>query len=375
MKFEIETLTLKNALEIVSHATANITTTPILENILIKVNFKNIILTANNLEMAIEHIIKDNIKIHTEWSFCIPSKILINYINLTQDDKINIELLINNSIEITTENSNIKIKWNPAWDFPVIPSIKEISTFNIDSQIIKKSIEKTIFSSAEWNIRPTLASIFVNISENKAKFATTDSLRLSEFIVDISENISESFSQIIPNQTAFELKTLLNKKVNVKVSLSENQIVFIFWNTKFYSRLLNGIFPDYEWFFPVNYNTKIVINRMDLIQALKKINLLSKEKNYSIKISFSAENWILVETTETQIWEAKIYLTWSIEWEEAIIWLNSQYFLEALQVMDTTHISISFESPLSPILIMMVDDNKKTKSSEIFKHIIMPLKI
>jgi DNA polymerase III sliding clamp (beta) subunit (PCNA family) len=66
MKFTIQTDILKKGLEIVNHATASITTTPILENILLKVNFKNIVLTSNNLEMAIEHIISDGIKIDSE---------------------------------------------------------------------------------------------------------------------------------------------------------------------------------------------------------------------------------------------------------------------------------------------------------------------
>jgi DNA polymerase III sliding clamp (beta) subunit (PCNA family) len=66
MKFTIQTEALKNGLEIVNHATASITTTPILENILIKVNFNNIVLTANNLEMAIEHVITEGIKIESE---------------------------------------------------------------------------------------------------------------------------------------------------------------------------------------------------------------------------------------------------------------------------------------------------------------------
>jgi len=66
MKFKIQTEVLKKGLDVVNHATASITTTPILENILLKVNFNNIILTSNNLEMAIEYVISDNINIETE---------------------------------------------------------------------------------------------------------------------------------------------------------------------------------------------------------------------------------------------------------------------------------------------------------------------
>ena len=75
MKFKINTDTLKKWLEVVNHATASITTTPILENILIKVNFNNITLTSNNLEMAIEHVITEDITIESEWAFCLPSKL------------------------------------------------------------------------------------------------------------------------------------------------------------------------------------------------------------------------------------------------------------------------------------------------------------
>ena len=75
MKFEIATKTLQKGLSVVSHATAGITTTPILENILIKVNYKNIVLTANNLEMAIEYMIEDDVTISSEGAFSVPSKL------------------------------------------------------------------------------------------------------------------------------------------------------------------------------------------------------------------------------------------------------------------------------------------------------------
>ena len=110
------------------------------------------------------------------------------------------------------------------------------------------------------------------------------------------------------------------------------------------------------------------------MQALKKINLLSRENNYSIKMSFSGESGILIETSETQVWEAKVYLVWAIDWEDSIVWLNSEYLLEALWVIDTTHVSISFESALSPILIKWISDDENKKIDD-FRHIIMPLKI
>ncbi|MDD4151520.1 MAG: DNA polymerase III subunit beta [Candidatus Gracilibacteria bacterium] len=375
MKFTIETRILKEALSQVNHATATITTTPILENILIKVNFASIIFLSNNLEMAIEHVVKDGIKIENEGNFSLPSKIFTNYVSLIGDDEVSIELLNDSSVSIKTDSSQIKIKGIDAADFPIIPAIKEVNSFEVSGRVLKKGFDKTLFSAAEGNIRPTLAGIYLSISGNDLALASTDSFRLSEFKTTISSENSE-FNLIIPGKTAFEISKIITGDEKVKVITGENQIAFLIGNTKIYSRLLNGKFPDYKNFFPNKYSTKAVMNKYDLIQALKKINLISRENNYSIKISFSSETGILIETNETQIGEGKISLVGSVEGEDNIIGLNSTYFLESLGVIETNYVSVSFENPLSPVLILPTfdEDEEKLKSGE-FRHIIMPLKI
>lgn len=375
MKFTIQTDILKKGLEIVNHATASITTTPILENILIKVNFKNIVLTSNNLEMAIEYIISEWINISSEGAFCIPSKLFTSYISLINDDEIQIELIKKESLKISTSSSNLKIKWIEADEFPLIPSIKEEINLSIKWEILKKSIDKTLFSAAEWNIRPTLAWLAVKIEWNQVIFASTDSFRLTEFKTTLSQKVQNNFSQIIPSKTANQIKNILPSSENIKIISADSQIAFLSWNTKIFSRLLNGKFPDYSSFFPTSFSTKAEVNRIDLIWALKKINLVSRENNYSIKMSLSSERWIELETSETQVWEWNITIVWVVEWENNIVWINSTYFLEVLWVIDTTHISISFENPLSPILITPVQDPEKQKDEKQFRHIIMPLKI
>ena len=376
MKFEISTKALQKWLSVVSHATAGITTTPILENILIKVHFKNIVLTANNLEMAIEYMIEEDVKIISEGAFSVPSKLFGSYISLIDDDTLQVELTGNDALEIKTESGKTKIKGIAAEDFPVIPSIKEELNLSLKWEVVKRSIEKTLFSSAEGNIRPTLAGLLVNISGKEAVFASTDSFRLSEYKTALDVPSEINFSQIIPSKTCYEIKSILSDSENVKIISGENQIAFFFGNVKMYSRLLNGKFPDYSSFFPESYATKWTMNRIDLMQALKKINLISRENNYSIKMSFSSENGILLETSETQIGEGEVRLSWSVEGENAVIGINSTYFLESLWVIETSHVSLQFENPLAPILLLPVEDEwAKKKLPGEFKHIIMPLKI
>jgi DNA polymerase-3 subunit beta len=263
--------------------------------------------------MAIEYLISDDINIAQEGAFCIPSKLFSNYIALITDDEINIELLNDDAIRLETTSGKLKIKGFEADEFPLIPAIKEEVSLSLGGEVVRKSIEKTLFSSAEGNIRPTLAGISVHITDNDTIFASTDSFRLSEFKTTLDASIEHSFYGIIPNKTASQIRSILSDNDIVKIVSGESQIAFISGNTKIYSRLLNGKFPDYKTFFPSSYTTKAEVNRIDLIGALKKINLISRENNYSIKMSISAETGILLETSETQIGESDVRLVGAVE--------------------------------------------------------------
>jgi len=376
MHFSVDTKIFRQSLSIVNHATASISTTPILENILIKVRQDWIMLTSNNLEMAIEHIITDNFNVFTEWDFSLPSKLLTSYVSLLNEDSIELELTENETVILKTWSSHFKIKWIWAEEFPVIPWIREVNSFDIDTKILKNWIEKTLFSAAEWNIRPTLAWIFFNISWEDFCLASTDSFRLSEFKTTLWASVENDFSQIIPSKTCNELRALIESDDKVRIITWENQAAFEFWTTKLFSRLLNWKFPDYTNFFPSTYNTKAVIEKAELVSALKKANLIWRENNYSVRVSFSSSTWILLETNETQIWEWKIEIVWSVEWWDAFIWINSNYMLEALSSIEASHVSITFENPLSPIMVKpLFDEKEEAKKSWDFKHIIMPLKV
>lgn len=215
--------------------------------------------------MAIEYVINEDIEIISEGAFCIPSKLFTSYIGLVNDDEIEIKLVGSDTLELKTESGNLKLKGIEASEFPLIPTIKEEVNFALTGKTLKKAIEKTLFSAAEGNIRPTLAGVYVNIEAEEAVFASTDSFRLSEYKTQIAKTGKIHFSQIIPSKTMSEVRSILQDNDQIKVVSGDSQIGFFFGNTKIYSRLLNGKFPDYSSFFPKSYSTKAVINRIDLM--------------------------------------------------------------------------------------------------------------
>ncbi|MDD2487397.1 MAG: DNA polymerase III subunit beta [Candidatus Gracilibacteria bacterium] len=372
MNFEIDTKSLKEAIDTVNHASSSGNLTPILENILINAQYKKVMLTSNNLEMAIEYVISEGVDVKSEGSFTVSSRFISSFISLVNDEKINLELLGNSSLGLKTPSSETKIKGIEASKFPLIPVFKQEYSFNMNSADLKKAIEKTIFSTASGNIRPTLAGIHLSINESEILFASTDSFRLSEFKTKNKSNIDKVISIIIPSKTALELSRILPENAKVELFISDNQILFTFGNIKLFSRLLNGHFPDHRVFFPKSYSTKGVIQRQDLIQALKRINLISKENNFNTRMDFNSENGIELSTGDTEIGAGRISLPASIEGENAMIGLNSTYLIEALNVIKDDYVSLDFETSLSPIMLRGITEKE---SDFEYKHIIMPLKI
>jgi DNA polymerase-3 subunit beta len=326
------------------------------------------------LEMAIEYTVSEWITIETEWKFSVPSKIFSSYVGLLNDDNVSIELLQDDSLHLQSDSGSIKIKWLDASEFPLVPPIQEEISFSLTGNVLKKSIIKTLFSAAEGNIRPTLAGIYLQVAGKQISFASTDSLRLSEYILDNEKDFWVEFSQIIPAKTCSEVSRIVEDKAEIKLVSWDNQVAFYTENIKIYSRLLNWAFPDYKEFFPDSFQSKAIVNKDDLVSVLRKINLISRENNFSIKMSFSVENGLLLETSETQIGEWSLPLVASVEWPDDIIWVNSTFLLEALSVIETSHVSMSFLSAQKPILIVPISEDQKKIRGD-YKHIIMPLSV
>ncbi len=372
MRFSIDIQTLKAAIEVTSHATTNSNLTPILENILIDVQYKKVILTGNNLEMAIEYTIEKDIDIESEGKFTISSKFLTSFMALQQWKRIKIELETGNSLKFTTDSWETRFKWVSAEKYPVIPRFTGNTPLRIRWKDIRVAIEKTILSTAEGNIRPMLAGIYIRTQKDTIVFASTDSFRLSEFRILWHESI-ENTGIIIPEKTAIELARIIEDNNSyVELYIHENQLMVAYESIKLSSRLLSGRFPDYEWFFPKKYNTKWVILRTDLMNATKQINLVARENNYNTRFRFDLNGKLELSTGDTEIWASTAHLATSVEWQEGTIGLNSQYLLEVLSVIKEDYVSIDFETPLSPIVIKWVPEETKEYG---YRHLIMPLKI
>lgn len=370
MKFKVQQKNFQLWISIASKAIAWNNALPILWNLLIEAKDSKILFTATDLDLTIKHSI--NAEIEEEWSITVPAKLLQSYINLLKEWEIIFSIKWDN-ILIKSSWSNTKIKWISSEDFPKTLSSESSEEIEINSEDLKKWLSQTIFSVSSSQSRPILTWILFKISGDYLELMSTDSYRFSSRKIKLQNSLWKDLSLIVPWKSMAQLISILwendseqNIK-SVKVEISSNQILFTVWEMKLYSRIIEWQFPNCAMLIPKTSTTQVVVDKADIIQIIKRINIFAKENNNNIRFNFS-EQKIKLDTLDTQIWSDESEIDSAIKWDDIIVAMNSLFVLELLSAIKTPEIVIELNWQYSPVLF-------KNTWDEDFIHIIMPLRV
>ena len=180
---------LANALAITSKAVNTNNTLPVLNNVLLKAEGKKLYFTTTNLEVAISYWIETEVK--NEGELTVPSRLFTNYINLLgKKDKVDITAE-EDSVLIKTDDSKTKIKGIPASEFPPIPPIEKEGGFSVEVKKLKEVIHQVVFAAALNTTRPVLSGVYFRLLKDELKIAATDSYRLSEKTIQVTDAAGE----------------------------------------------------------------------------------------------------------------------------------------------------------------------------------------
>jgi len=382
MKFSALQENLKQGIFIVNRVATKNINLPILNNILINVGEGEIKFITTNLEMGIINSIRG--KIESQGSFTVDSKIISEYIGLLSNKKVDIELR-DNSLIIECENYKTKIKGQPADEFPLIPTIDKSFYYSADIEDFKKAISETIFavSSGSTNIKIELSGVLFSFNKNNLTLASTDSYRLAEKKINIKknkENEEDNKKIIVPGKTLQELNRILSGKdieifeneekieKEIKIYISENQIMFTYGSTEIISRLIEGQYPDYKQIIPKNYKTSVVVNKQELIRAVKASSLFSKNGVNDINIDlFPLKGKVVVSSESGQSGEAFTEIKANSSGDDVKVVLNYRYLLDGLNNITSESVKVEVVDGNTPFII-------KPEKEENYLYIVMPIR-
>ncbi len=361
---------LDNALNIVGKAINQNTTLPVLNNVLLKAEGSNLHFSGTNLEIAIQCFIPAEVKI--EGAITVPAKLLISYISLLKDEKVELSVDDSFTLLLKAPSSQTKIKGISPDEFPLIPTVSKDSVFVVARKDLDTAISQTVFAAASNTARPVLSGILFDLMKDALKLVATDSYRLAEKKVHLKTAVDFDLQAIVPARTVAELGKIIGKSAveDIEITVSKNQILFVVGNTRMISRLIEGKFPDYEKIIPKSSKTKVEVKTDELSLVVRRVGLFARENNNNIKCSVTNDGKLTISTDETKVGEEKAELTGKVEGENNKIALNSQYLLEVLNFIQADEVTFELDDKMSPAVIRITKEKEKT-----YMYIIMPLKI
>ncbi len=363
---------LKKGLNIVQNIIGKNLTLPILNNILLTTEKKQLKLSTTDLEIAIINQVP--CKIEKEGAITLPAKILVNFINTLPNKKIEISEK-NNIAYLKCENYKSNIKGLTAKEFPIIPKIKNQPILEINSLKFKDALEQIINFISFSDIRPEITGILFNFSSNKkAKLVATDSFRLGEKSINLKENKikgSELESIIIPYKTAQELIRIISNQEEeglIKISIENNQILFDLNEIQMLSKLIEGSYPNYQQLISSQFETNILIERDDLIKAIKLSSFFSSKIN-DVRLKINPKKSLIeVFSQDVELGENLSELKAEIKGKDLEIVFNYKYLLDGLNSINSKKVVIGFNGEASPGII-------KPEGDVSFIYVVMPIKL
>ncbi len=339
-----------------------ITTSQILQGVLIKGDKKEISFYSSNLNNYFHTKIKKETE--KETNFLIEPQKIIEFLTLLQPGKINLEIN-EKKITISQNKTTGSFPLLMSSDFPLPPKKGKIEQ-KIKTKDFFNNLSLVIFSAAKDEGRPVLTG--VNFVANKdLTLVTTDGFRLS--LVKIEKQLDHP-PFIIPAGFLEEVLKLASdeEEIGFLYIKEEKTVVFKIGPTEVYSRLIDGDFPPFEKVIPEKKETKLIIDKDELLRSIKLISIFAKDQSNIIIFDFKKEKLIIRPKTETR--EDTTEIDVKIEGEEQTVAFNFRFLIDFLNHVPENKKNILIEvlRPDAPVVFRI--ENKPN-----FLHIIMPVRI
>jgi DNA polymerase-3 subunit beta len=364
VKLNISKSELSKAIGLVVRATASRPSVPFLSGILITVEDGAIQFFASDLETSIQTTVSGIIE--EPGKVAVAGKILSNIVRSLPDVSVRLETE-GETLHLSAGQSDFYIRTINTDDFIDFPEVKESETIELPASQLVPMILKVSKAASRKETRVILNGIYLNIEQSKIEMVGTDSYRLAYVEQSLDKTSDNAFAALVPAKALDEIARMLTADDKVKISVSKNQVLFTFGETKFVTRKIEGKYPNYRQYIPTEWNTKIVVTREEILDSARRVSLLALN-DATVTLEFSVENQSLKLSAHSQdLGNAEETILVKMEGEDNKIAAQYSYLVDGLAVTNSDFITIELQSSTKPGVIRSPEEN--------FIYLIMPIRV
>lgn len=366
MKFIIQRDRLVQSVQDVMKAVTSRTTIPILTGIKIVASEDGVSFTGSDSDISIESFIpkeegdKELVEIMQPGSIVLQAKFFSEIVKKLPTDTV--EIQVENHLQTVIRSGNSKFNLNglDADEYPHLPQVQENNVFRIATDLLKAMIRQTVFAVSTSETRPILTGVNWKVDQGELTCIATDSHRLALRKAAVETNAEESYNVVIPGKSLNELSKILDDQNQyVEIVITENQVLFKAKNLLFFSRLLEGNYPDTSRLIPTESKTEVSVQTKAFLQAIDRASLLAREgRNNVVKFATVEDGFIEISSNTPEIGKVVEELkSNSIEGEDLKISFSAKFMMDALKTLEGTEIKISFTGAMRPFIIKPLNDD------------------
>ncbi|MBA1433765.1 DNA polymerase III subunit beta [Bombilactobacillus bombi] len=377
MQFSINRSRFINQINNVQRAISSKTTIPILTGMKLVATEQGLIITGSDVDISVQTLIEqsdpdNDLNIVTPGAIVLPARFFNEIIKKLPGEDFSLKIVENNQTIITSGNSEFTLNGLDANNYPHLPEVENSDQLTITAEILRQLVNETVFSASTQENRPILTGLHLKISGNQLLAVATDSHRLAQRKVTIANQNQADYDIVIPAKSLTELvRSFNNGEQDVKISISENQVLFEFAKTLFYSRLLEGNYPATDRLIPDQSTTQLEFEAKNLLAAVERASLLAHaSRNNVVRLVIETgtkKATIYGNSPEVGAVE-EILQPSQISGDDLEISFNPDYLKDALRAFGDTKIKLEFTAPLHPFTLKPLSD------AENFIQLITPVR-
>ncbi|MDT6979426.1 DNA polymerase III subunit beta [Levilactobacillus zymae] len=365
MQFTINRASFVKELNNVSRAISSKTTIPILTGLKIVASDAGLVLTGSNADISIETLIRaddpDNgLTIEDNGSIVLTAHFFSEIVKRLPEKTMTVTVKNGFQTEITSGSAAFNINGQDANNYPHLPEVDAEDSVVLSGAVFKELISQTVIAVSNQESRPILTGVHFVLNDNQFLAVATDSHRLSQRQIELPTPTNANFDVIIPGKSLTELSRMIgDEDDDVKMQFSENQVLFLLGDTSFYSRLLEGNYPDTSRLIPKTASTTVEIEAPELLAAVERASLLSHEsRNNVVKLTLKPETKeVTIFSNSPDVGNVEEELTpKDMDGADLEISFNPDYMKDALRSFGQTAIRVAFTSPLRPFTLVPTED-------------------
>jgi len=372
MNFVISSTELFAHLQSINKVISSKNSLPILDNFLFQVDGKNLQVTAPDLEstlitqMELANVDGDGI-------IAIEAKRLLDILKEFGEQPLTFN--IDNStfnVDVLSQNGKFTLVGQDGNDFPQLPSIKKGkgSKITVKAEALSNGINKSLFATADDELRPVMNGIFVEISPEEIRFVASDAHKLVRYKrFDIETDVTSSF--ILPKKPASLLKNLLVKGASdINIEFDEKNAFFKIGTNKLICRLVEGNYPAYNSVIPVDNPNKLTVDRVELINSLKRVSVFSNQATNLIRLQITGNQLTISAQDIDFAISAVERIPCNFDGDSMEIGFKSVFLMEILSNLPSSDVRFELSDPTRAGIILPAEEDSK---SEEVLMLLMPM--